>query len=99
VEQHNQHAALAEFNVAPLEESMKIHYYKDRVTDSSINSIKSTIMFDCQQFQEFDNVMQFYVNFKRSQKPDAPANQACNVSAVQGHGSGRQGCGESSGGS
>ncbi len=72
VEQHNQHAALAEFSMALLEESMKINYFEDRITDSSFNSVKSTIMVDHQKFQEFDAVMQLYFNFKCSQKPEAP---------------------------
>ena len=84
--------------MAPFEESMKIHYFEDGITDSSFKSAKSTIMVDHQRFQEFDAVMQLYVNFKCSQKPEAPAHQAHNVSAVQGHGGGRQGRGGCSGG-
>ncbi len=37
--------------------------------------------------------MQVYVNFKCSQKAEAPAQQVCNVSALQGRGGGRQGHG------
>jgi hypothetical protein len=66
VEQHIRHAALTEFNMAPLEESMKIYYFEDGITDSSFSSVKSTIMVDRQKFQEFDTVMQLYVNFKHS---------------------------------
>ncbi len=29
VDQHNCHAALAEYDVAPLEESMTVHYFED----------------------------------------------------------------------
>ncbi len=36
--------------------------------------------------------MRLYVNYKRSQKAEAP-HQARNVSALQGHGGGRQGRG------
>jgi hypothetical protein len=68
VEQHICHATLAKYGVAPLEETMKIHYFKDRISDSSFASIKSTIMMDHQKFQEFDAVMQLYVNYKRMQK-------------------------------
>ncbi len=49
VEQHNHHAALAEYGVAPLENTMKIHYFEDRISDSSFASIKSLIMMDCQK--------------------------------------------------
>jgi hypothetical protein len=70
---------------------MKIHYFKDGISDSSFASTKSMIMVDRQKFLEFDAVMQPYVNFKRTQKAEALTYQACNVSAVQGHGGGRQG--------
>ncbi len=57
MEKHNCHAALAKYGVAPLDETMKIHYFEDRVSDSSFASIKSTIMVNRQKFQEFDAVM------------------------------------------
>jgi hypothetical protein len=84
VEQHNCHAALAGYGVAPLEETMKIHYFEDRISDSSFASVKSTIMVDRQKFQEFDAVMLLYVNYKRMQKAEALTYQARNVSALQG---------------
>jgi hypothetical protein len=90
--------ALTDFNVAPLEESIKIHYFEDGIIDLSFSSIKSTIMDDRQKFGEFDTVMQLYVNFKRSQKSETPSYQVCNVSAIQGHGGVRQGHGGRGGG-
>jgi hypothetical protein len=93
VDQHNRYAALYEWNVKPLKESMKIHYYEDGITDPSFASVKSTIMVDHGKFQEFDAVMHLYVNYKRMQKAEVPTHQARNVSALQGHGGGRQGCG------
>jgi hypothetical protein len=93
VDQHNCHAALAEWNVKPLEETMKIHYFEGEITDPSFASVKRTIMVDHQKFQDFDAVMQLYVNYKRLQKAETPTHQAHNVSALQGHGGGRQGCG------
>jgi hypothetical protein len=77
---------------------MKIHYFEDGITDSSLNSIKSTIPVDRQKFQEFDTVMQLYVDFKHSQNSEALTHQACNVSAVKGCGGGRQGRGGQGGG-
>jgi hypothetical protein len=65
VDQHNCHAALAEWNVKPLEETMKIHYFEGGITDPSFASIRSTIMVDRTKFQEFDMVMLLYVNYKR----------------------------------
>jgi hypothetical protein len=72
MEQHNCHAALGKYGVAPLEETMKIHYFEDRISDSSFSSVKSTIMVDRQKFQEFDAVMRLYVNYKCTQKAEAP---------------------------
>jgi hypothetical protein len=93
VEQHNRHAALAEYDVAPLEETMKIHYFEDGISDSSFASVKSRIVVDHQMFQEFDAVMRLYVNYKRTQKAEAPTHQTHNVSALQGCKGGRQGRG------
>ncbi len=93
MDQHNRHAALSKWNVKPLEESMKIHYFEDRITDPSFASVKSTIMVDRQKFQEFDTVMRLYVNYKCTQKAEAPTHQARNFSALQGCGGGRQGRG------
>ncbi len=94
VDQHNCHAALAKWNVPPLEESMKIHYFEDGITDPSFAAVKSMILVDRTRFQDFESVrMRVYVNFKRSQKAEAPAQQVHNVSALQGCGGDRQGHG------
>ncbi len=66
-DQHNRHAALAEWNVKPLEETMKIHYFEGKITDPSFASFKSTILVDCMKFQDFDAVIRVYVNYKHSQ--------------------------------
>jgi hypothetical protein len=73
VDQHNCHAALAEWNINPLEETMKIHYFEDGITDLSFASVKCTILVDRTKFQDFELVMQLYVNYKCSQKAEAPA--------------------------
>ncbi len=93
VDQHNRHTALAKWNVPPLEESMKIHFFEDGITDPSFAAVKSTILVDRTRFQDFESMMRVYANFKHSQKTEAPAQQVCNVSALQGCGGGRQGCG------
>jgi hypothetical protein len=63
VDQHNCHAALAKWNVVPLEESMKIHYFKDGISDPSLAVFKTTILVDCTRFEDFESVMRVYVNF------------------------------------
>jgi hypothetical protein len=94
VDQHNFHAALAEWNVPPLEETMKIHYFEDGITDPSFAAVlKSMILVDRTRFQDFESLMQVYVDFKPSQKAEVTAQQVCNVSAFQGRGGGRQGRG------
>ncbi len=93
IDQHNRHTALAEYDVAPLKERVKIHYFEDGITDPSLAAVKTTILVDRTRFKDFDSVMRVYVNFKRAQKPEAPAQQVHNVSALQGHGGGRQGRG------
>ncbi len=93
VDQHNCHAALAEWNVPPLEESMKIHYFEDGITDPSFATVKSTILVDRTRFQDVESMMRVYVNFQCSQKAEAPAQKVRNVSALQGRGGGRQGRG------
>ncbi len=78
VDQHNRHAALSKYGIAPLEETMKmkIHYFEDRITNLSLAYVKSTIMVDHQKFQEFDTVMWLYVDYKHTQKAEAPTHQA-----------------------
>jgi hypothetical protein len=77
----------------PLKETIKIHYFEDRINDPSLASVKSTIIVDHQKFQEFGAVMGLYVNYKCTQKVEAPTHQARNVSALQECGGGSQGCG------
>jgi hypothetical protein len=72
VMQHNCYAALANYVVTPLEKTMKIHYFEDVISDSSFASIKSMIMVDRQKFQEFDAVIQLYVNFKQTHRKLEP---------------------------
>jgi hypothetical protein len=36
VEQHSQHTSLLKYSVAPLEESMKIHFFEEGITDSPL---------------------------------------------------------------
>jgi hypothetical protein len=93
VDQHNCHAALAEWNVKPLKKTMKIHYFEGGITDPSFASVNSTILVDSTKFQDSDAVMQLYVNYKRSQKAETLTHQARNVSALQGRRGGRQGHG------
>jgi hypothetical protein len=50
VDQHICHAAIAEWNVTFLEESMKIHYFEDGISDPSLAAVKTTILVDRTRF-------------------------------------------------
>ena len=94
VAEHNRHASLVEYDVAPLEESMKIHYFEEGIRDSTLDAARNAILVDRKRFPDFDSVMQLYVTSKRSQKSEAtpPGRQ---LSAVTG---GRGGGGRGRGG-
>jgi hypothetical protein len=70
VAEHNRHASLVEYDVAPLEESMKIHYFEEGIKDPTLDAAQNAILVNRTQFPDFDSVMQLYVTSKRSQKSD-----------------------------
>ncbi len=45
--QYNCHAALAEWNVKPLEETMKIHYFEGGITDPFFASVRKKHVLLC----------------------------------------------------
>ncbi len=57
VDQHNHYAALAEYDMLPLQESMKIHYFEAGITDPLLAVVKTTILVDRTKFEDFDSVM------------------------------------------
>jgi hypothetical protein len=94
VAKHNRHASLTEYDVAPLEESMKIHYFEEGIKDPTLDAARNAILVDRTRFPDFDSIMQLYMTSKRSQKSEAtpPGRQ---LSAVTG---GRGGGGRGRGG-
>jgi hypothetical protein len=90
---HNRHAALVEYDVAPLEESMKIHYFEEGIKDSTLDSARNTILVNRSQFPDFDSVMQLYVTSKRSQKSSDTGPPGRQLSAITGPGGGGRGGG------
>jgi len=97
VEQHNLHAGLVEFGVTELQDKMKIMYFEDGIKDPSFASVKSTILANRAQFQDFDSVMQIYVNTYRSTKK-TDLTQTRKISALHGRGDGGRGGGGGRGG-
>ena len=69
VEQHNQHADLQEYRVAPLAENLKTLWFQDGIRDPSLNAVKGSINANCANFTDFDSVKDAYVEFKRTENP------------------------------
>ncbi len=69
VEQHNQHADLQEYRVAPLAENLKILWFQDGIRDSSLNAVKVLINANHANFTDFDSVKDAYVEFKCTENP------------------------------
>ena len=68
VEQHNRHASLADYNVTPLKESMKIHHFEKGIRDPTLEFARNAILVNRANFPDFDSVMQLYMTSKRGQK-------------------------------
>jgi hypothetical protein len=69
VEQHNQHADLQEYGVAPLAENLKTIWFQERIRDPSLNALKASINANHANFTDFDSVKDAYVEFKRTDNP------------------------------
>ncbi len=64
VEQHNQHADLQEYGVAPLAKNLKTLWSQDGIRDPSLNAVKVSINANHANFTDFDSVKDAYVEFK-----------------------------------
>jgi hypothetical protein len=64
VEQHNQHADLQEYGVAPLAENLKTLWFQEEIRDPSLNAVKASINANRANFTDFDSVKDAYVEFK-----------------------------------
>jgi hypothetical protein len=69
VEQHNQHADLKEYGVAPLAKNLKTLWFQDGIRDPSLNAVKASINANRANFTDFDFVKDAYVEFKRTENP------------------------------
>ncbi len=88
-EQHNQHADLQEYRVAPLDENLKTLWFKDGIRDPSLNAVKVSINANRANFTDIDSVKDAYVEFKRTENPtnDPKTRQVASV-ACGGRGGG-----------
>ncbi len=82
VEQHNQHADLQEYGVAPLAENLKTLWFQDGIRDPSLNAVKASINANRANFSYFDSVKDAYFEFKRTDNPtnDPRTRQVASVS-------------------
>jgi hypothetical protein len=69
VEQHNLHANLQEYRVAPLAKSLKTVWFQDGIRDPSLNAVKVSINANRANFTDFDSVKDAYAEFKHTENP------------------------------
>jgi hypothetical protein len=88
IEQHNQHADLQEYGVAPLAENLKTLWFQEGIRDPSLNAVKALINANGANFTDFDSVKDAYVEFKHTDNPtnDPKTQQVASVAC-----SGRRG--------
>jgi hypothetical protein len=93
IKQHNQHADLQEYRVAPLAENLKTLWFQDGIKDPFLDAVKASINANPANFTDFDYVKDAYVEFKCTQNPnnDPRTRQVASV-ARGGHGGGSFPC-------
>jgi hypothetical protein len=69
VEQHNQHADLREYGVAPLAKNLKTLWFQNGIRDLSLNAVKASINANRANFTDFDSVKDAYIEFKCTENP------------------------------
>jgi hypothetical protein len=69
IEQHNQHADLQEYGVAPLAKNLKTLWFQEGIRDPSLNAVKASINANRANFTYFDSVKDTYVEFKCTDYP------------------------------
>ena len=89
--EHNHHPSLLEYDGAPLEDSMKIHYFEERIKNPNLDAARNTILVNRMQFPDFDSVMQLYETSKRGQKSENAVSSGRQLSAITGRGGASRG--------
>jgi hypothetical protein len=83
MQQHNLHADLADYGVAPLSENLKILWFKEGITDMSFDVVKMNVIASPERFATFQAVQEAYSTFHRQHcLTDGPG--ARQVSAIRG---------------
>jgi hypothetical protein len=83
MQQHNLHADLADYGVAPLSENLKILWFKEGITDRSFDVVKMNVIASPEQYATFQAVQEAYSIF-HSQRCLTDGPQARQVSAIRG---------------
>ncbi len=82
MQQHNLHADLADYGVAPLSENLKILWFKEGITDRSFNAVKMNVIASPERYTTFQAIQEAYSTFHRQRcQTDAP--RARQVSAMR----------------
>ncbi len=93
IEEHNQHADLQEYRVAPLAKNLNTLWFQNGIRDPSLNAVKASINANRANYTDFDSVKDAYVEFKCAENPtnDPRTRQVVSV-AHGGHGDGSFPC-------
>jgi hypothetical protein len=81
IEQHNQHADLQEYGVAPFAKNLKTLWFQEGIRDPSLNAVKESINANRANFTDFDYVKDADVEFKSTENPtnDSKTQQVTSV--------------------
>jgi hypothetical protein len=85
MQQHNLHADLADYGVAPLSENLKILWFKEGITDKSFDVVKMNVIASPERYATFQAVQEAYSTFHR-QRCLTEGPRARQVSAIRGTG-------------
>jgi hypothetical protein len=72
MEQHNLHADLADYGVAPLSENLKILWFKDGIVDKSFEAVKMNLIATPERYETFQAVQEAYSTFHRQRIATEP---------------------------
>jgi hypothetical protein len=85
MQQHNLHADLADYGVAPLSENLKVLWFKEGITDKSFDVVKMNVIASPERYATFQAVQEAYSTFHR-QRCLTEGPRARQVSAIRGTG-------------
>ncbi len=84
MQQHNLHADLADYGVAPLSENLTVLLFKEGITDKSFDVVKMNVIASPDQYAPFQAVQEAYTFHGQRCLTEGPRD--CQVSAMRGTG-------------